>query len=281
MKPPPFSLIVIAAGRPRHLANLLRGCEIGSRPPAETILVRMDDSPAPAAVRLVACPTTGTTLPLAAARNVGARAATHEQLVFLDVDCIPGRLFFGTITHQLAVTGGLIMGLPHYLFDPVDAAFNEATLAANSTPHPGRPPLAADLETTPHYHLFWSLCFGIRRRDFERIGGFDESFVGYGGEDTDFAFTARERGVPFHLSSATVYHQPHPVTDPPVSHLVDIVANANAFHAKWHTWPMKSWLAAFRDLGLVQWDADSSDSARLLRPPTAELSARLTRQTPF
>ncbi len=281
---PPFSLVVIAAGRTHHLSNLLRGCELSSHPPTEVILVRMDDASPPDTslpLRPITCPAREGHLPLAAARNTGARAATHDLVLFLDVDCIPGPTYFETLIRHLVETGGLVMGTPRYLQNSVGGDLTESTLTTHSLPHPDRPPLESDLTTTPHYHLFWSLCFGIHRRDFERIGGFDETFTGYGGEDTDFAFTARERGILFHLSSATVYHQPHEITDPPISHLADIVANANEFHKKWQTWPMKPWLTEFRTLGLIRWKDDTPEPAIVIQSPPPELMTRLTRSRPF
>ena len=42
---------------------------------------------------------------------------------------------------------------------------------------------------------FWSLAFAMRRVHFESVGGFNESFIGYGAEDTDFAFRATCSGL--------------------------------------------------------------------------------------
>ena len=37
--------------------------------------------------------------------------------------------------------------------------------------------------------------FGISRALYEEVGGFDESFIRYGGEDTEFAWRAQVRGA--------------------------------------------------------------------------------------
>ncbi|MDO9396736.1 MAG: glycosyltransferase family 2 protein, partial [Herbiconiux sp.] len=77
------------------------------------------------------------------------------------------------------------------------------------------------------------------------------------GEDTDFAFAAREAGVELAwVGSARAYHQHHPVQSPPVDHLDDIVRNATVFHERWGTWPMGGWLDAFEQRGLVHRDGD-------------------------
>ena len=100
--------------------------------------------------------------------------------------------------------------------------------------------------------LFWSLCFGIRRQTFLNLGGFDSRFVGYGGEDTDFAFTARSRNLPFYKISALAYHQFHSSYSPPLNHLEEIVINARVFYRKWNVLPMEKWLKKFEELGYIK-----------------------------
>ena len=56
------------------------------------------------------------------------------------------------------------------------------------------------------YELFWSLCFGIRKKTFIKLGGFDTRFEGYGGEDTNFSFTARSQNLPLYKISVLTYH---------------------------------------------------------------------------
>lgn len=50
-------------------------------------------------------------------------------------------------------------------------------------------------------------------RPHPALGGFRESYRGYGGEDT--------------------FHPYHRVSDPPVEHLDDILRNAEVFHETW------------------------------------------------
>jgi GT2 family glycosyltransferase len=101
--------------------------------------------------------------------------------------------------------------------------------------------------------LFWSLSFAITTQDWLTLGGFDEDYEGYGGEDTDFAMrlTAHE-GRLLWVGGASCYHQHHEVEDPPLTHLADIVDNSNRFHARWGFFPMEGWLAAFAEKGLIR-----------------------------
>lgn len=221
-------------------------------------------------------PGTGT-LPLARARNLAAGHAAGGRYVFLDVDCIPARDLFALLVEDSARLGGIAMAAPRYLRAPLPAgtAVDDGILTRDSVPHQARAGLHASGDALPsgRYEMFWTLGFAVGAGDFERIGGFDESFTGYGAEDTDFAFTARERGVPLGFSRATLFHQHHGSYRPPLNHFADIVANATVFHGKWGTWPMEGWLAAFARLGLVHW-SPSSSVIRVLRAPThAEIAA--------
>jgi N-acetylglucosaminyl-diphospho-decaprenol L-rhamnosyltransferase len=49
-------------------------------------------------------------------------------------------------------------------------------------------------------------------------------------------------------------HQDHDSSTPPREHLREIVPNAHRFRARWGRWPMKGWLRAFADEGLVRWE---------------------------
>jgi hypothetical protein len=141
------------------------------------------------------------------------------------------------------------------------------TLLATGRPRPVRsfPATGTRRETNPG--LFWSLAFAIRRSRFDALGGFDETFVGYGGEDTDFGFRSERAQIPLiFVGGAIACHQYHDSYDPPVQHLDDIVRNATIFHARWGWWPMQGWLDAFVAMGLVDY---CDDGIRILRRPNA------------
>jgi hypothetical protein len=116
--------------------------------------------------------------------------------------------------------------------------------------------------------------FAVRRTSFERLGGFDETFRGYGGEDTDFAFRARDAGVPLLFTGSTrAFHQHHAIHDPPLNHFYDIVANAERFHARHRFWPMEGWLDAFAGMGLIE-PPGAGPHLRVIRAPSeAEIAA--------
>lgn len=204
-------------------------------------------------------------LALAAARNASASAAHGDLLVFLDVDCLVDDRTLLLLLADCA-PGRLAMVDPRYLpptWEPGDDVHPVALPnPARSGVHPG-----ASLQ----WHMFWSLGFAITADDFRRVGGFDESYSGYGGEDTDFAFRCRDAGMELWFSRARVFHQAHAVHRPPLQHLDSIVRNAHAFRDRWGTWPMEGWLGAFADMGLVRW---TPDELVVLRPATeAELAA--------
>jgi N-acetylglucosaminyl-diphospho-decaprenol L-rhamnosyltransferase len=134
-------------------------------------------------------------------------------------------------------------------------------------PHPARPaPAPGDLLRADDLRLFWSLSFATDAATWSRIGGFDEAYDGYGGEDTDLGQRAAAAGaVMWWVGGARAYHQWHPVSDPPVEHLEDVVRNANLFHARWGWFPMHGWLTAFAERGLAVLDEDGP--AWRVRPP--------------
>ena len=126
------------------------------------------------------------------------------------------------------------------------------------------------IKKTDDYGAFWSLCFAIKREQFEQIGGFDTQYTGYGAEDTDFAFTARQLDINFYLTADLVYHQQHAVYRPPLNHLESIIINANRFYQKWQCWPMDGWLEQFCKMGLIEWTNEQSNSITLLRQPSSK-----------
>jgi hypothetical protein len=96
-----------------------------------------------------------------------------------------------------------------------------------------------------------------RAATWEHIGGFCELYRGYGGEATDFAQCAAAGGVTMRwVGGADAFHQYHPVSNPPIEHLDDILCNAAVFHRRWGWWPMEGWLHEFQNRGLIARDGD-------------------------
>ena len=175
----------------------------GSEPPLELPALPVS---APLDVKLVRQARRG--FGLARARNAGARAAAHPILVFLDGDVIPesGLLAAHARWHH-AVSDALTLGFCAYV--------SAAGIDAGAVRHrPGtlgelfadrsfdRPWLERHMArtgdmTSRHEDLFRAVTghnLGISRAFFEAVGGFDESFARYGGEDTEFGYRVQMHG---------------------------------------------------------------------------------------
>lgn len=264
------AVVTVVAGRHHHLRAQQRS--LVPEAPDLAVVVAMGDPEVPGIVHHG--PLSGTTevhvvdvpvadaLPLAAARNAGAACAVEagaELLVFLDVDCLagPGLLdAYADASRRLAADRLTVLSGPvAYLaeLEPGRTAYDAADLA-RADPHRARPaPDPGVLVRADDLRLFWSLSFAVRAGDWQRFGGFDEAYTGYGGEDTDFGQRVAEAGGSlWWVGGANAYHQWHPVSAPPVEHLDDVVRNANLFHRRWGWFPMQGWLDAFREQGLAQ-----------------------------
>lgn len=268
-----ISVLTLVKNRQEHLDNLVKGLRRSTVAPAQLVIVDMSDVPiaqpiARFPIEVVRLETTG--LPLAQARNLAAAKANTEALLFLDVDCIPGSNLVGAIAEAVLDPSALICAEIRYLAaaDARGGLWTEASLKASGIPHPVRNFPADGLVRQANAGLFWSLAFGVRRAAFERTGGFDERFTGYGAEDTDFAFRAKAAGLDLSFMGGTsAYHQHHTVYDPPLQHFADIVRNARLFHDKWGFWPMDGWLDAFARLGLLR---RSQAALTIIRHPSVE-----------
>ena len=314
----PVSVITTCYGRNRHLYNLLASLANGQQRPAEVIIVNDDADPEqlkryPLAIKQIATNkaqaddvnnvdkqengdsqdnVASTGFDIGRNRNLGAKHASHDALIFLDVDCVVAPDFIAQMTQKLhAMPHALIMGQPRYLTRPLTAQ-EAKQLADNqlatsfldelSLFNPYRPKVDVPLLRTQDYGAFWSLCFAINRQQFDSIGGFDTSYVGYGAEDTDFAFKARQLGIEFYLTDDVIYHQQHGIYRPPLNHVDSIVINANRFYQKWQHWAMGGWLAEFAKMGLIDWQHSQTHPISILRAPTsAEIKQAHCPDAPF
>jgi len=260
--------------RDDHLARQHDSLQAGTRQPDAVVVVAMGDpqvagvvAAGPLADRaLVVDLPAGARLPLAAARNRGASCAFDELgadlVVFLDVDCLAGPgLLDGYLDAWRRSAPGrrLLGGTVSYLPAPGPDGYQAPDLQA-ARPHAARPaPAPGELVPADDLRLFWSLSFAADSGTWSAVGGFDEGYLGYGGEDTDFGQRAGSAGVSlWWVGGAPAYHQWHPVSDPPVEHLADIVRNANRFRERWGWFPMRGWLDAFEARGLARPDPDGA-----------------------
>ena len=216
----------------------------------------------------------GDELPLASARNTAVRATTGQSLVFLDMDCIPSPTLVADYAGGLGELDGLLMGEVQYL--PSGATRDDwrcddfTAVAVRHSDRRGPP--GEGLELCNDYRCFWSLNFAMRRGTFLAAGGFDERYLGYGGEDTDFGKTLDRTGVSIAwMKGGLAYHQYHLHHMPPVHHLNSVVRNAQLFESKWGYRTMGHWLHAFRLMGLID-DTPGSPIRILRRPNAADLA---------
>jgi GT2 family glycosyltransferase len=264
------SVLVPVRDRVAHLANLIDGLNQAVDAPEFELLVGWmgGQDPWPAVRRARgfparALPIDGDDLPLARARNQLAEAAGGETLVFLDADCVPSRALLSTSAAVLAERDALAIGETRYLPPGLVATgADERVLRRAARPHPERAglfPTPGAVRTDARHELFWSLNFAVRRDTFAaRIGGFDESYRGYGIEDTDFARRAARAAVPLAwVGGALAFHQHHPPTRLRPEGVPALVENARRYRERWGEWPARGWLAELAAAGLVDWDEEA------------------------
>ncbi len=274
------AVVTITSGRDAHLRRQRLG--LAADPPDLHVVVGMGERPdVPGTVVEVPVPDTG--LPLAAARNAGAAAAIAagaQVLVFLDVDCIPGP---GTLSAYRDAAGtvpgpAVLCGPVAYLPEAPPGGYPTTGLDALAPPHPARPvPPVGQVWPEHRWELFWSLSFAVTAAGWTTLGGFCEQYTGYGGEDTDFAFTAAAAGAGLYwVGGATAFHQHHPPSRTTPGRAAEIVRNATLFRSRHGWWPMAGWLTELADAGLVTFTPDGDTLALLPRRPgsTAARSRR-------
>ena len=248
--------VTIAHGRHDHLTRQAASLRAGTREVDHVVVAMGDPDLHLDSAHVVAMEADPAALPLAAARNLGARVALDrgaETLVFLDVDCLAGPDLVAAYDEVVSAQQDHVWSGPVTYLPPdlnVDQLSRPWEL---DDPHPARPaPAPGEVVLDADPDLFWSLSFALHRDAWGRVGGFCEDYVGYGGEDTDFAHQVAASGIGLAwVGGARAYHQHHPTSVPPVQHLDDILRNGRIFNQRWGWWPMRGWLEAFEELELV------------------------------
>ena len=262
------AVATLARGRALHLQRqALAVSRLRPAPSAYVVLALDERRPDPPGATVLHRPLpSDASIRLGAARNemIAAAAERADLVVCLDVDCLPAPDLLRRLSSAAAATRGrdLLAGpvgrlapTPRQRLVPTPAERRRARDVTRRGPRPVAP--AGRLVREPRMELFWSLSFAVTPETHARIGGFDERYEGYGAEDTDYGFRAREAGVGLvWVGGAWTYHQHHPVSTPPREHLDDIVSNSRRFHQRWGRWPMEGWLHAFARAGLVRWSTD-------------------------
>lgn len=226
-EPPAVSVVVPHYSDQARLDLVLTALSLQTHPAARLEVVVADDGSArppdlgaadgPTA-RLVRQPDRG--FRAAAARNLGAAAGAGEVLLFVDGDTVPEPDFVRRLARLPALAPeALVVGRRRHADltgwsperlrgsltgrSPGPAELTEpAWLRAGYTA--SRDLLDADERS---YRFVISAVLGLSRELFAELGGFDATFVGYGGEDWELAHRAWVAGALLaHVPDAVAWH---------------------------------------------------------------------------
>ena len=215
---PRVSIVVAARNGAGTLPRTLAALQALSPPPAEIVLVdngSRDATPAlldtfAATARAKVVVTREPRRGASVARNTGAREATGDVLAFTDADCCPRPDWLAALTAPLAdatvgaVAGGLAATPPGGAVEAFGALFTLQSLPAPAR-HTGWTPWSGGFPTAN---------LAVRRAQFERLGGFDESVAIYG-EDYDLCARLYATGAAIVFTpAAIVEHQPRAALGP-------------------------------------------------------------------
>jgi GT2 family glycosyltransferase len=259
-RPPSVSVVIPHFNAQRQLDRLLFALSRQTHPLTQLDVIVADDGSseppvvrAPAGLRVRVVGQADAGFRAAAARNLGAATATGEVLCFLDVDTVPEPGYLQALTRLPALApDALVTGRRRHgdLAAMSDELYERWLGAAGPGPTELTEPqwLTERHERSGNllrlgpdsYRFVLSAVLGCSRALFNELGGFDDTFIHYGGEDWEFAHRA--------LSAAAV-----------LAHVPDAVA--------WHDGP--SWAERGRDP-----DPHRPDSRPGVRWPAVDRTTR-------
>ncbi|WP_197519646.1 glycosyltransferase [Pseudonocardia sp. HH130630-07] len=216
---PTVGVVVCHYEQPEQLARTVAAVHRQTRPPV-AVVVADDGSARPPDPATLAGP-----VPLqvlgqddrgfraAAARNLGAARCDGDVLVFLDADTVPEPGFIDALTRRIrACPDVLAVGRRRH----ADLSGTEPGTDPARAPRLPEPRWLADgyrgsrdlLDADGRsFRFVISAVLALHRTLFDDIGGFDERFVGYGGEDWDLAYRAWNNGALLvHEPGAVAWH---------------------------------------------------------------------------
>lgn len=189
----------------------------------------------------------------ARARNIGLQNSQGVVVTFLDTGVIIPREFTELTLKHLEVLGNRSSKavLVHYIYG-LFADFDnehmhlEDLLSSNGYGFKGKIAWRDVREglfdfsnnnlsnlSTP-WVLGWTAALTVPRRLALETGGFDESFLGWGSEDTDFCYSLYRQGAHFEsVRDAFAVHIPHPISDGTVKWEQNML-NRKKIHRKYY-----------------------------------------------
>lgn len=151
----------------------------------------------------------------ARSRNLGILKSSASYLVWIDGDCLLPPQFVENHL-QLAKAGCLVAGGRHLLSNTGTQKLMDKVLGVESAfSHWKFSSFSIDVLRDLHsgaWEKVRTCNLGMYRDDLEAIGGFDESYVGWGREDSDFVVRLVHQGVKIRSGrlAACVAHLHHP-----------------------------------------------------------------------
>ncbi|WP_295839693.1 glycosyltransferase [uncultured Microbacterium sp.] len=218
-EPPRVTVVVTHYAQPAELARTLAALERQDHPhDLLEIVVADDGSPepplVPPGVRLVRQEDRG--FRAAAARNLGASVATGEVLCFLDADTAPEPAYVRRMSRLPALLPEAVTVGRRRHADLSNAPADDPVEDAGPRHELPEPAWLRDAYACSanllhaddrSYRYVISAVLACSRSFFAEVGGFDESFSSYGGEDWEWAHRAWQSGATLaHVPDAVAWH---------------------------------------------------------------------------
>jgi GT2 family glycosyltransferase len=235
-----LSVIIPTHNRPRHLVRTLQALMVQIARDFEVVVVADDcgdetfdvlertSQGALVPLRVVKCVERSA----ARARNLGLRATSGRNCLFLDTDVVVPREFTRTLSYAFRKNPSAVLLTPLYgnsassltwpflVNDGEDAEALESTeLLAWASRHiklrdirvPFADPKTGSLDHLPAPWVFcWSSALAVARDMIEGVGGFAEHFEVKGSEDIELGIRLAKAGATFTLLiDSYVFHLPH------------------------------------------------------------------------